>query len=419
VKIIEKLSDELSIYLSQADEVWIAVALIKRNGFSFIQSKINTNAKQNFIVGIDLPTDVFVLNELFNNEQKYRYRIFSNSNQTFHPKLYIVRIDTNYIAFVGSGNCTNGGLMNNVELSYKVTDEKECISLVAWFEDRFKEGKKLSGDFIKEYTAFNQERISFENKIGSLSQFLIKDSEVVTDYDFSNQFFKKEHYDTFLGDKTLRNDKQVNIERKEVGDRLLELHKLLYPRIQLRGWDVHPHYSDNHIISSTERLPRSSTELGAIWLHYGKHPDEIKRYMKLGENQTPLYHIRLQVIILKDKLGIWLIAKKNGGHFDRGFFKDSMRNNGLFRDRFYSLFKQLSDEYYIEINEDWRYVPEVNNSQELFDFTKDDNIEEFYFMIGRDYLPNAPEISNENIVNTIIDEYEKLYPIYEHIRHRM
>ena len=65
-----KLSSELNQILNECDEIWIAVALISDNGFKYIQENINKSAKQNFLVGIGLPTSPKVLAELKDKEGK-------------------------------------------------------------------------------------------------------------------------------------------------------------------------------------------------------------------------------------------------------------------------------------------------------------------------------------------------------------
>jgi hypothetical protein len=59
--ISSKLIDDLRSYLDHAKEVWVAVALMKDSALDSLQQLIPKNAKQRYLVGIDLPTTPSVL----------------------------------------------------------------------------------------------------------------------------------------------------------------------------------------------------------------------------------------------------------------------------------------------------------------------------------------------------------------------
>ena len=86
-----KLSTELGQILNDCDEIWVAVALISESGFKHIQDNICKTAKQNFLIGVDLPTSPVVLLELKNREKSgiFQSRIYHKHNELFHPKAYL------------------------------------------------------------------------------------------------------------------------------------------------------------------------------------------------------------------------------------------------------------------------------------------------------------------------------------------
>lgn len=158
-EIINKLSDRLKDKLKTADEIWIAVALINLDGLNFILNNINPTCRQNYIVGTDLPTDpkaLKLLNEL-QLKSDLKVSIYSDKNN-FHPKLYLISSRNNFSAFIGSANCTNGGLMNNVELTTLIEDKNIGQSIIEWFNNIETHSKPLTTKFVTKYTKVFQER---------------------------------------------------------------------------------------------------------------------------------------------------------------------------------------------------------------------------------------------------------------------
>lgn len=171
---------------------------------------------------------------------------------------------------------------------------------------------------------------------------------------------------------------------------------------------------------------RTSQELNAMWLSYGKSPDEIKEYHKLfpaiGKNdeddlQSFINHARLQIRIELKSIGIWILfGKKNGGSaFDRHYFKTRMQELG-YRNDFYNMIKELPPEYWIIVSQNKKYINEFKSTESLHEFCKKDN-EKYYFIIGRDYQITDDEMSEATLPETVLNEFIRLYPIYEKMRH--
>src|SRR5947207_108567 len=87
-----KLSDSLRPKLRAADEFWIAVAMITPHGLDFILDNTSANCAQNFLLGIDLPTDPTTLSKLktLQLKQEADVRLFLEK-ECFHPKVYLVK----------------------------------------------------------------------------------------------------------------------------------------------------------------------------------------------------------------------------------------------------------------------------------------------------------------------------------------
>lgn len=152
--IITKLSQQLSENLAVANEIWIAVALINDEGFDAIQRSTPAGTIQHYLVGIDLPTTVTVLNTMKKllKPGSFEAAICKAENGIFHPKLYILRSQDKYRAYIGSANLTNGGLSNNAELSIMVDEQVTCKQLVDWFNQLYANSYPLTAENINSYT---------------------------------------------------------------------------------------------------------------------------------------------------------------------------------------------------------------------------------------------------------------------------
>jgi HKD family nuclease len=159
-EIITKLSDSLKNKLKDADEIWVAVALINLGGLNYILKSVKPSCKQNYIIGIDLPTDpkaLKLLNEL-QLKTDLKVCIYTDKNN-FHPKLYLISTNGKYSAFIGSANCTNGGLTNNIELTTFIQDQDLGIQLLEWFAKINLRSKPLTTKYVLKYQNDFQERL--------------------------------------------------------------------------------------------------------------------------------------------------------------------------------------------------------------------------------------------------------------------
>lgn len=247
----------------------------------------------------------------------------------------------------------------------------------------------------------------------------------------SNQFFQKEHYKAFEIEKIYLNTKGILDERKNVQLRLLELHDILFPEIQRRGWALHEHNSKEHLVSGIDiENPFIPNRVQSIWLHYGKSEYDIKQYKKLTsekEKETFIQHIRLQVIIFHHSrlnqdyygVGTWLVfGKPDGSIWDRDYLRLKLREDEVFNDSLFHKLKKLDENYFLNVNDEMRQVGEIMDVSDLVSYLLDDDPHK-YLILGKDFEPNYPGLSNEAIVQTVLSEFSSLYPIYELVKHRI
>ena len=420
--IVLRLENELKPMLHSASEVMIATAKMTQHGLDMLLDKIQDNCKLQLLIGVDMLTPASVLRELMNiNKPNWDVKIFTKPKLFFHPKIYIVKGNTDTV-FIGSANYTKGGMMTNVELSYKSSPE-QVPEFEAWFGKYFKLGVKIEKEFLDEYDILSKKIEETESTARNTLRDLKKkfSGEVptaadLTAIDFTNQFFKYEHFNAFTGTKPTNESPEVNAERAKVWDRLYELHEQLHPAIQAKHWDVHPHHMQEFVVSSYKHGEYTDESLSSLWLHYGRSEAEIERFKKdYGDRQTSMYQMRLQILIRADRMYVWLSAKNGGGVVDRTKFKEKMRSPG-YRDKFFTLLQALPKDSFVSINDEDRLVHSFTDPATLHSFVKEDNITQEYFIIGRQFQPDDKRLSVHNIVSTIIEDFTLLYPIYLHMR---
>lgn len=415
-----KLSTELKLQLKDCEEIWIAVALISDSGFTYIQKHINETAKQNFLVGIGLPTSPNVLRQLkeVNGKGLIQSKIHYKPTEFFHPKVYIIKSNGKFYAYVGSGNCTDGGLDKNIELSIKTDDQEFCNHLLKWFNALYKHSKEITEEFLQSYQVIFDSRTKRLKEDKKETQLLFPNENLsnnLDEIDFSNQFFKKEHFQAFEGTKPWNETQAVNAERQVVRRQLFKLNEKILPKIKTKKWDISEHYDFDHIVSSAIHGQYTSNELGAIWLHYGRNKKEIKAY---GADETPLDYMRLQVIINQDSVGIWnRVGKNNGSKIDRKNLKNKL-NVQSFRLKLFEVIQDLPDNYYIQLNGKIKYVGDFTNEQQLTEYLLTDDYKH-YFVIGIKFKPSDNKLSETNITETVIENFELLMPTYKLIKHEL
>ncbi len=165
--ITHKLSTDLKTELKNADEIWVAVGLLNNNGLEFLLQNLPKTCKLNFIAGIDLPTEPKALSKILTLKLKGERKINAQilTEDFFHPKVYIVKKGRYLTAFVGSANCTNGGLKDNIEMSVGTKDTIVCKQLINWFgEILLPASQPLTSDFIKDYKPKYDNRIKRRKK---------------------------------------------------------------------------------------------------------------------------------------------------------------------------------------------------------------------------------------------------------------
>lgn len=171
-------------FFSNVAEIWIAVALLKKDIVSKILKSINIKNPQliHFVVGIDLPTDPEALQMLY--KRNCDVKIY-HTTYTFHPKVYVVRKQNGrFESIIGSANATVSGFSQNIELSISNNDPTFCKSVLNWFEELRPKCLYINSDIIEQYKQDFNDRLeeNLDRKQKNLNSRLKKFCEYVLDY---------------------------------------------------------------------------------------------------------------------------------------------------------------------------------------------------------------------------------------------
>lgn len=152
MNVIEFLHNELIEKIQQASEIYIAVALCKESSLDILKKAQKLNSVK-IITGTYLPTPPDVLEEL-KKLYKDNARVYVREEGVFHPKVYLFKIKDNFVGYISSANLTQGGLSENVELTYRITNQSDCKSILKWFNSIFKDAHSITNNFIKKYRSY-------------------------------------------------------------------------------------------------------------------------------------------------------------------------------------------------------------------------------------------------------------------------
>lgn len=406
MEIAEKLKPEFDDLVNKAEEIWIACATVSRKAYTpFINALKKRGVKPTFVIGLNLLIEPYLLENVLLRHQKREWiNCVIYRRAFFHPKMYLFKSGERFIAFIGSGNFTMGGIHNHIELNVKVEDQTFCKSVLAWFNGIYNQSEPLNQEVIdlykKKFERIRYRQKEIEKEISSLIEERFFDH---TQIDYTNQYFKREHFEAFHPDKAEENYKT---DRDAVKELLLQIHDDIYDK-SLRILNIYPHHSGrNHFVSNTYHFRKGSKIMG-IWLHYGPHQSE------MGSETDSTKFMKLQIILHYSNVGIWLRVGRNGGSRDvRESFATAMKEEE-FRRKFYNLMRSLGDEYWVEIGDDIRYIFSFDSPEDLWGFTLKDNWRDKYFIIGRTYDPDSPDLSIDHIKEKIKDEFFKLHPLYQ------
>jgi len=400
--------------LQQVEHCYIATAAISEGGFDFIRTRIPTKTKMEILTGLEMPTSPTVLQRIWRN---YQGRITLNiyTRNDFHANVYI--FDLPYrksVAFVGSGHLTLEGIKDSEELFYKISDAKEIENLKSWFIGYYEFAQPLTEALIAEYE-WRYPLMKQRDHASRLEkqQFLALTTAGFSwdQIKFKHQYFKKEDYLALSSSNAHLTTPDLHAGRTSVQNKFIALHELI--KNDLRKLGLHTNSDPESIVSSTDPANHPDSQLRRMWLCYGRNASGLKKY---DEATTLVDTMHVQIMLGQKDVSIYLVAgAPRKGKVDREYFKSSM-NDVEYRKQTFKLLSGLGAGYWIEVACERKNTDTFPTEEALWEFTKADQWMYFDFIIGRNYTPDALEISSENIAPSIVKELDKLSLVLQHMK---
>ncbi|BAU53395.1 phospholipase D family protein [Mucilaginibacter gotjawali] len=409
----QQLQPQLAQYLPEARNVYIATALIKNYGYRFIEQRLPAAAKRYYLIGLNLPSDVGVFEQMLQVPESRGYTRIFTGRQTFHPKVYLIeRLSGKWIAFIGSANTTNGGLQANVEMSIALEDQTICLALYDWFMSFLPNTGVLTAEFVKAWQRSVlriKSRQATNNADLAEARSLLKQEMIIPSVITPSalQFFSGSDYVAFSDIYWTDESGAADALRRKVWFRMADLDARIYTQFpQYALTELGSHYWKASRISHYQhRKGFNNTYLKSIWLHYG-YPN---RFVQKDFTKHP----RMQVILHQHDVGIWLvIGVENSSLEERRRFKENLRNNPIFADLVYRVMMDLGGAYWLGINgKSPVHLDHFDMEEKLTKALLSEEVHD-YMIIGRNYQPDDPSLSDINIAETVLLEFQRLYPLY-------
>ena len=405
---ILNLKSQLKPVLKEASAFYIATALITEAGYNFIETNVHDNCNRNYLVGIDLAISPKILQKLLdqNNKGNANTKI-CKPQYTFHPKVYLVeKTDGTFVGFIGSANTTEGGLSNNIEISVSIDSQEQCCEILNWFKNTYNSSFDITESFIEEYERtyhkLKQRQSSNNSDIKAIEDKFFKIKNPILN--LNHQFFKNYHFDAYAESNHLDYSQLATNNRKRVSDNFKLLHNKIYKHFSNYDLDnFHKHPNLKNIVSLHYHTAFNRRVLDAIWLHYGSSQKEF------------LNHPRMQVILRHNYIGIWLvIGKDQGSQIERTILKTKIDNSEIYKQLLFKNVQDLGGSYWLDVNGKNYSVQSIKETQDLRNIIVSDNIKN-YFIIGRNYDISDPDISESNMGNTVLLEFQRLNQVYKTI----
>ena len=416
VRVSKKLSIEFNAIKQVIDEVYISVGMITDHMYDVVSRAIANAKTVSIVAGIHMATSPKVLDKLKEKADRNELKAGLFVEKYFHPKLYLFKVKEAWIAFVGSGNFTDGGWFDNEELFVTVTDQDACKALfeqhILWFE----KSKPLTDDLLNLYReTYFANSVKEKEKRKNVNDLIdnVQHKFNIDYIDFADQYFTKEDHLAFQPGKTHLDTDQILKERTKVRHKLYQLNDKI-KAVLPNAWDLHDHYATEHVVANIETLHHHESNVRGLWLAYGRGYDDLKKYG--DKDTTPLNFMRMQVIVQYKTIGFWLMPGKLGGsRIDREYFQQQIEQVSYMQ-AFYALLHGLGEPYWIEIADEIRSVTSFDSPEALKNFLINDNWRYYYFNIGINYQIGSSQLKSGIIVNTIMQNFSKFLPLYNMIK---
>lgn len=215
-------------------------------------------------------------------------------------------------------------------------------------------------------------------------------------------------------------------ERERVRDKLVFLHKQVYPEIGRRRWELHPHWMSQWLISAS-RISPATPRIDFMMLRYSK-PEKLIKLMKqqLIDDFGHFYaNAMLAARIDKDGFAVELLVSEKAW-VDGQNLKARLQDGAKERTRFCDLLAELGGEHSLSLAqfvraEDrptaYEQVLRAKASRLVSLGVLNATVEKYRpgghdLRLGIRYAPGDRRLAADQIVSQLVLRLEQLYPIY-------
>lgn len=395
--IIKKLAAPLinDKILQQAEHCYIATTSLSSSGFDFIRTRIPAKTKLSIVTGADEPISPEILRNILKHYQE-RIIFTLYTRNYFHANVFIFDLPfRKSVAFVGTGHLTLGGLKDQEEIFYKVTDGKEVEALKSWFTGYFEFGEPLSEKFIDQYELIyprlKRRQIDSRMEKREVSDLASRAFSWET-IKFKHQYFKREDYEALAPDKVASLNPIIVEKREAVRAKFTSLLTALRGEISSLGFKA----------EEKDLLPvdPSLTKEGTI--------------RRIGISILTSSAFRLEIVLSQKEFSIFLYSDAG----DAGAERDQIRQQLTVEDYRKAVFQNVQSmgkKYTIEIAGDRRWLDLFQSAELLAEFIREDDWRFGRFVIGKSFQPGDAEVSTEAIASTAGSELKKLVALYHQL----
>ncbi|MDE3089930.1 MAG: hypothetical protein KGJ80_11170 [Chloroflexota bacterium] len=240
----------------------------------------------------------------------------------------------------------------------------------------------------------------------------------------SESYFSLPDYAVF--ENRLAMNAEYDGERERVRNKLVSLHKAIYPEIRKRRWDLHPHWMPQWLISAS-RISPATARIEFMTLRYSKPETTIKLMKKqLIEDFGHFYaNAMLAARIDREGFAIELFISEKAW-VDGQNLKNRLRDGTLQRGHFRSLLAELGGEHALRLSQFVRGEERPIGYQEIVRAKAsrlvnvgmlNSTMEKYKpggheLRLGIAYKPDDARLTADNIASEILTRLEQLYPIY-------
>ncbi len=238
-------------------------------------------------------------------------------------------------------------------------------------------------------------------------------------------FFSAADYAVF--ENGLGTNAEYDGERERVKEKLIYLHREIYPTIRKNKWDLHPHWMAQWLISAA-RISPATPRIDFITLRYSKPETTIKLMKRELFEDFGHFYANAMVAMRVDKDGFAVeLYVSDKAWVDAQNLKNRLGESAEQRGHFRTLLAELSGEHTVRLSrfvrneEGFTRYEEVMRAKAsrlvnvgMLTTTLDKYTPGLHDLrLGIYYKPDDKRLRAEQIAHEVLTRIEQLYPVYE------